>query len=579
MKVMPSKEIIKTRRGLIMKLVEFSVTNYRSVTTAHKVPMQNLTVLVGKNNEGKSNILSALNVAMRAVMLHSRGAVVSQHFRGRYGVSYEWTRDFPIQFQSRKSGLESIFRLDFRLEDNERNEFHTITGIRGNEDIPISVKIGKDNIPKVEVPKRGSPAYNKKSAIITDFISKRISFNYIQAVRTEGMAIKALVEAIRTELLALQGNPDYLEAQQRVYELQQGVLDEMSHQLLEPLQAFLPSIRNITIKYVSEDSLDRFGRGDIDVVIDDGVATSIKNKGDGIKSLVTLAILKDRRAITGASVIAIEEPESHLHSGAIHSLVDVIHKIAVNSQVIITTHNPLFVQQNHVGSNILVDNGTARPAKNIAEIRHLLGVLPSDNLRNARYVIVVEGDDDVIALSKILPYYNKTVGEALQNNLVVLKSLGGAGNLSHDLADLKHCMCKFVILMDNDKAGVDAAEKAIKIGLATEADIKYTTCPGSPEAEFEDCLQPALYSSTILEKFSVNINCSQFRGNAKWSERMKQVFLSQGSRWTDTIESKVKIAVAQCIPDIIENIDNIIIPQKTGFLTGLAAAIERLIAE
>ena len=131
-----------------MKIVEFSVTNYRSVTTAHKIPMQNLTVLVGKNNEGKSNILSALNVAMRAVMLHSRRAdIPRQHLGRRYGMDYDWARDFPIQFQNRKSGLESIFRLNFRLEENELAEFHTVTGIRGNEDIPISVKIGKDNMP------------------------------------------------------------------------------------------------------------------------------------------------------------------------------------------------------------------------------------------------------------------------------------------------------------------------------------------------------------------------------------------------------------------------------------------------
>jgi len=42
-----------------MRLIRFSVLNYRSITTAHKIEMSNLTVLVGKNNEGKSNILRA----------------------------------------------------------------------------------------------------------------------------------------------------------------------------------------------------------------------------------------------------------------------------------------------------------------------------------------------------------------------------------------------------------------------------------------------------------------------------------------------------------------------------------------
>lgn len=77
-----------------MKLIEFSVTNYRSITTAHKIPLQNLTVLVGKNNEGKSNLLTALNVAMNAVIMHSRlrdGQVVLD---SRYPYAFNWNRDF-----------------------------------------------------------------------------------------------------------------------------------------------------------------------------------------------------------------------------------------------------------------------------------------------------------------------------------------------------------------------------------------------------------------------------------------------------------------------------------------------------
>ena len=165
------------------------------------------------------------------------------------------------------------------------------------------------------------------------------------------------------------------------------------------------ALKDVSIRKNTDEYMPHYMRSNIEVVIDDGIATSIRNKGDGIKSLVTLAILKDKRNMQGASIIAIEEPESHLHSGAIHSLVDVIQNMSENNQVIITTHNPLFVQQNKISSNIIVNNGTARIAKSIAEIRSVLGVLPSDNLRNARYILVVEGEDDKISLQKLLPLY------------------------------------------------------------------------------------------------------------------------------------------------------------------------------
>lgn len=42
-------------------------------------------------------------------------------------------------------------------------------------------------------------------------------------------------------------------------------------------------------------------------------------------------------------VIIIEEPESHLHPEAINQLNAIIESLSENNQVIVTTHNPLFV--------------------------------------------------------------------------------------------------------------------------------------------------------------------------------------------------------------------------------------------
>ena len=55
-----------------MQIVSFSVTNYRSITACSRIALHDLTVLVGKNNEGKSNFLRALNVAMSAIIYHGK---------------------------------------------------------------------------------------------------------------------------------------------------------------------------------------------------------------------------------------------------------------------------------------------------------------------------------------------------------------------------------------------------------------------------------------------------------------------------------------------------------------------------
>lgn len=557
---------------IIMKLVDFSVTNYRSITKAHKISLQNLTVLVGKNNEGKSNLLTALNIAMQAMIYHGR---TKQTIGLRRAPLYQWERDFPVQLRARRGGLESIFRLNFCLENEEPAEFTRTTRIRSNEAIPIEIKIGKDNQVKIRVPKKGSSSYTIKAAQVTSFICERISFNYIQAVRTEEMALRVLQDVIYSELHEIEEKDEFKSAMETIERLQQEIYDRISSRILNPLQAFLPDITGFKIEKNRDRMRSFFLRDAIDIIIDDGIPTLIEFKGDGVKSLVSLAILKDMQANKGASIIAIEEPESHLHSSAIHSLVNVVNSLAEKHQVIITTHNPLFVQRNNVRNNIIVNAGTAQPAKSIKEIRDVLGVLPADNLINASHVLVVEGETDRITLNKIITALSPKLKAALSKNILVIKPLAGASNLNYELSTLRSFMCKYFVLLDADEAGYEAAKNAISRGLITDAEIKYTICNGQNRSELEDCINSEIYSEKIQECFSVNINVSTFRGNAKWSDRMKATFLSQGQCWTEAIEKKVKLLVAESIPNSSENS---LYEHKRSAIDALIVSLEKLLA-
>lgn len=553
-----------------MQLVNFSVTNYRSITKAHKINLQNITVLVGRNNEGKSNILMALNVAMETMMQHANHANVHERL-------YDWQRDFPVQLQQRKNNLDSIFRLNFRLNHDENTEFFRTTGIRSNEDIPIELKYGQDNRAKITVPKKGSSSFNDKSEKVTAFICERIAINYIQAVRTEDMAMDVIHRLISTELSKLYDNEEYKSAEQTIYNLQEAVYNDIANRILAPLQEFLPQLTNVEIRSRGRRLVWRGFRNDVDVILNDGTPTSILYKGDGIKSLVSLAILKESKNEIGASIIAIEEPESHLHPEAIHSLVNVINGISENHQVIITTHNPLFVQRNNISNNIIVDHGTAKPAKNIKEIRELLGVLPEDNLINASHVLVVEGEDDKIALNKILSSLSPTIKDALIKNKLVIQPLAGAINLNYELSRLRSYVCRYFVFLDADEAGYDAAEKAIEKGLLSESDVKYSICNGNNTAEFEDCLKKDFYIEAIRNKFSVDLGVTSFRNSKKWSDRVKAVFLSQGQRWTDAVEKKVKMEVTKLIP--VEDADSVLDEHKRGSIDALVNALENMLSQ
>lgn len=559
-----------------MRLSSFSVNNYRSITTAREIQTHNMTVLVGKNNEGKSNILRALSLAMDIMKLYAddpRTLNFSPRFyRGRYN----WERDYPISLQGKIPNGFSSVQFVFELTPQEISDIKNLTGIRLTSNIPVKVSINNTNA-KIDIPKRGTAAFtdaNNKQTII-NYVCQRIDFNFIPAVRTEGDALNVISSLIEQELATLEDNPDYVNAIERINSLQQGVLDRIGSRIKKPIQEFLPTVTDIQI-HIEKEKRRIAMRRNIEVIVNDGTPTQIQQKGDGIKSLTALAMLNINNRTDRMSVVAIEEPESHLHPESARQLYETISTLSQNHQVVLTTHSPLFINRMNLNENIIVDNGKATPVKKIKEIRDVLGTRVSDNLMNAENILLVEGEDDKIAIEKLLPQMSETVKEAIQNGTLVVDYLAGASNLSYKLTLYQNLQCKCHVLLDNDSAGKQAGEKAEKQGLLSIKNVTYTICIGSPEAEIEDCYAKDAYSSVIRDEYGVTLDVKQFRGNNKWSDRVKDCFLSQGKQWSDSVEKKVKLTVANALPnDPTAALDQ----HKRSSIDALVNALESLISQ
>lgn len=553
-----------------MRLLSFSVTNFRSITDAHKIPIGDSTVLIGKNNEGKSNVLRALNIAMKALTAHSSSGIQADDDDD--GHTYFWRRDFPMALQSRISATESIFRLEFSLTEDEVHEFRSEIGSNLNGTLPIEIKFGKANQAKIHVPKRGrgGNTLSAKSNRIAKYIATRIQFNYIPAVRTEDEALSVVKEMLSEKLSELEENEDYKNAIQKITELQKPILKSVSDSIKGSLKQFLPGIKSVSVRIPS--TARRIAlRNQCRIEIDDGSKTLLEYKGDGVKSLAALGLLKDKKKTEGASVIAIEEPESHLHPGAMHSLREVIDGLAKDNQVVITTHCPLFVDRNVVSRNILINDSSAKPARDVSAIRNLLGVRASDNLVNASHVLVVEGDEDVIALNSLLPHLSQHLGKALKQHRLVIEPIGGAGNLSYKLTLLSNALCVTHVLLDNDEAEKKAFEKAEQDGTLKIVDTTFINCQGMPASEFEDCFEKESYTSAVLEEFGVDFSDKSFRGNDKWSDRARKCFEKQGKPWNSKIESQLKAVVANAA---IRKPDQALSEHKRNSIDALVKALE-----
>lgn len=441
--------------------------------------------------------------------------------------------------------------------------------------MPVEISISKDNSVEVRLVKagKGTKQLSNKSRVIAKFIADRINFNYIPAVRTESESLELVGNMVSNELRVLEADAEYQKALHTIATLQEPVLKKLSKELETPLKEFLPTIKSVKIEIA--DTSRRYAlRRDVKVIVDDGTPTDIAHKGDGVKSLAALGLLKNLNSNTETSILAIEEPESHLHPAAINQVNDIIRSISDSTQVILTTHNPLFANRNDIKSNIIISEGSATQAKNISAIRDVLGVKASDNLINAAYALVVEGENDQKIISQLLALNSSKLARALRSNVLAIETLHGANKLSYHLNILKSQLCITHALLDNDEAGRKAFSDAEALNLIKPSDATFTKCIGMKESELEDLINPAIYRDALMNEFNIDINSTHFKSNYKWSDRLKNLFDKNGTIFRPTEEKKAKFLVAEAVA---QNPLNAVINAKRGALDALIVRLEAIV--
>lgn len=544
-----------------MKLVSFSVENYRSITKANKIPLSDYSLLVGANNEGKSNILHALTLGMNALVEWQRqvrrtvdGRVVRAPSGGLIGRShrldYDWEVDFPVAKQKRSAASNTTnITLEFELNASETEEFRSEIKSSLNGTIPLQFSFGPSIFDvTVRKPGRGQATLTKKSIRIADFISRRISFEYIPAIRTAKSASMVIDQLLGRELLRLEDDPEYQKAVAKIEELQQPILDELAKTIQTTVSGFLPSVASVELKS-RRDSRYRSLRRDVEIVVDDGNLTKLERKGDGVQSLVALALMRHASEQTSKdqnTIIAIEEPESHLHPRAVHELRVVIEKLSEGNQIVLTSHSPLFVDPDCLDHTIIVRNSKAAPAKHVSEVRDVLGVRFSDNLENARMVLLVEGADDAVALRAILANRSEVIAGALSAGTISMDHLGGASGLRQKASFYQAGACLVQAFIDDDGAGRLAVKKAIDDKVLTLRDVNLCTVPHLEEAELEDLYDREIYREAFKEEFGVDPKKKPLgKQKQKWSTIMERLFAEAGKPWDDSIKSQVKFWLAE----------------------------------
>ena len=576
-----------------MKLNSFSIKNYRSIFNISKLDFSSsLTTLIGKNNQGKSNILHAISLIFDVIKYHAEMFETGQ-LPWRMEISYDWKKDFPIQRQNNSAYRQiSILSLDLCANEKELQELKKSFNIPISKYIILEVKFGKKDelIPNLTVHfKNHKKSYNSSDDDIVgklcSWILNKISYQYIPAIRTDKLAEQITNNVISLELSQLsQKKRDSLEkAFTQIRELQKPILDKLEKNLSTTLKDFVPEIRSVSIeeKHSNYMALRRYSNeNDFFIRINDGSETVLSQKGDGVKSLITLGMMrqKGRSNIGKGLILAIEEPESHLHPEAIRQISRVINDISKTNQIIITSHSPLFVNRDTVSDNIIVENNSAKNASNMKQIRNILGVIASDNLINSEFSIVVEGETDKKFIQKYISEKSLILSKMFEDNRLNFEILNGIYNLENSLNKLNNMSSKYFCILDSDQVAKANIKKAKEKALLTSElkEVAYYTIDGLKEAELEDLINPMVYENYILKKYGIKITDSiKFCSNKKiWSERVKDAFKENGKMFENDDISNIIEDIKIYISNLCISVEEVIIKNRTSSLENIVIQLE-----
>ena len=543
-----------------MRLQAFSVKNFRSIHDTAEIRLNNnCIVLVGANNEGKSNLLQALNIAFSIL---DGSITIPRRFRSmRYSrvnsISFE--NDFPIQKANDEEKIIE-FKLIFSLSEEDFDKSHLFTETSKEIVVNISIQPPRNMSFSIKIDNKKNISEKDQEAII-HVINTSIYFRYIPAVRTAEQSLELIDDLVQRKLQTISDGEKYKTLLEDLKQQQEKFLADQKNRLQESLKTFIPAIKDVDLKidssFASQFLMRRAMRGEAELWINDGKAyTHLAQKGDGVISLVSLALMQQffTSSRSGNCVLAIEEPESHLHPDAIHRIKAVLDNLAVHNQVILTTHNPIMVNTAQITANIIVEKNMPHIAQSLANIRSSLGVKVSDNLMSAEVVLLVEGEEDRSALEYILPLNSAEISEALKSKRLIIEALNGSGNILYKISEVERSVCKWFVFLDNDKAGRTSIDK-LRNNLGNDKKIQpkdylLTPCKNLEyETEFEDCIDELCYKDEISKMFSGKLfESKSFRdGKGNWSSRIKVYCKKSHMHFDDTIEKEMKNIVVECI--------------------------------
>lgn len=204
------------------------------------------------------------------------------------------------------------------------------------------------------------------------------------------------------------------------------------------------------------------------ILIDDGIKSTIDYKGDGIKRSLVFSILRtyvERLNISNNNpdyIFLFEEPELYLHPNGQRILYNVLEKLSAKDQVFVTTHSPNFFSATAKETcfiKIYKDTSCTPPNSKAKEINFVQNTSYKDAFQIICYenstpaffskkVLLVEGDSDLIFLKGLSKFINESY--CFEKTNIPIIRINGKMNTKRFYDFYKHFDIEVFTLLDLD---------------------------------------------------------------------------------------------------------------------------------
>lgn len=563
-----------------IKIIEIRIRNFRCLKSVN-VKLDDLTVLTGQNNSGKTSFIDALNAGIGAgrqkfteddiylaegekrlpkdraiivdLLIHpwnrAENKIAENFIQGSY-----WLQLWANGIQQDKNDNDFVgIGIEFKW-DSMMGEYRTIRKFL-KEWKEVKEELDQSRIKEIAAsisPYMIEPLalylLDEKRDIIDEF-RKTGSFWY-KLISDPGLK-----------------NEDINKFEKSLNELNSEIIkgsDVLTHLLdhLNDLFSIISYEKGQPFIFPIPRQLDDLSKG-IDIGISSGnkQVLSLTRYGLGTRSLATIVLfnafitLKQRRLKNGRMhpFLAIEEPENHIHPQAQRAIFNLIKKI--QGQIIITSHSPYIIEQaklqqirhfQRIGSNSKISQMDVKDLseEDLRKIRRMV-LKTRGYMFYARALILMEGETEEQGLPTFAEQYWKQTPNKLGIEFI---GVGGDGNYFPFLRLAQSFGIQWYIFSDgesNSIRNVNNALNKIHEPIIPQNPFVFVIPDGE---KYETCLIKNEYQDELIEMI-INLKAENeiHRQTLEKEWKSKKTPIDEIRNFADHNKTKCAIPLAEAI--------------------------------